>query len=117
MPLKLTATPEELDGGFVQALTSFATKPTSLEEQVAATTEVLEGARAASVKEGAEAVAKVGAKTPAKAPAKVAQPSAPADDEEDRDDNAVSDGSSAGGSEAKADAPAGGVTVPDLFGG
>ena len=35
VPLKLTATPEELDAGFVQAVASYATARTSLDELLA----------------------------------------------------------------------------------
>ena len=56
MPLKLTAVPDELDAGFVQALLSYSTHRASLDEQVAATNEVIEAAKAAAVKKGADAV-------------------------------------------------------------
>jgi len=62
MPLKLTAVPDELDAGFVQAVLSYATHRASLDEQVAATNEVIEAAKAAAVKKGADAVTKAGTK-------------------------------------------------------
>jgi PRTRC genetic system protein E len=60
MPLKLTAVPDELDAGFVQAVLSYSTHRASLDEQVAATNEVIEAAKAAAVKKGADAVTKAG---------------------------------------------------------
>jgi hypothetical protein len=120
MPLKLTATAEELDAGFVQALASYATRRTSLDEQVAATNEVLDAARAASVKKGAEAVTKAGAKS---APRTAARPVADAgdaehDDDDDGEGSAVDGASTPApvGNEPKAATPMGGVGVPDLFG-
>lgn len=118
MPLKLTATPDELDAGFVQALASFSTRRTSLDEQVAATNEVLEAARAASVKKGAEAVTKAGAKP---APRTAARPVADAGDAEHDDDGEGSGEERAStlastGIEPKAATPVGGAGVPDLFG-
>ncbi|MBI5792511.1 MAG: PRTRC system protein E [Rhodocyclales bacterium] len=119
MPLKLTATAEELDAGFVQALASYATRRTSLDEQVAATNEVLDAARAASVKKGAEAVTKAGAKP---APRTSARPVAGAGDAEHDDDDgegsAVDDALAPAlvGNEPKAETPVGGAGMPDLFG-
>jgi len=57
-PLSVTATPEELDTGFIDALASYRTERTSLADQVAATTEVLAAAREASVAKGSKAVTK-----------------------------------------------------------
>lgn len=121
MPLKLTATAEELDAGFVQALASYATRRTSLDEQVAATNEVLDAARAASVKKGAEAVSKAGAKS---APRTATRPVADAGDAEHDDDDgevgAVDDASTSAqapvANEQKAATPVGGAGMPDLFG-
>ena len=62
MPLKLTAVPDELDAGFVQAVLSYSTHRASLDEQVAATNEVIEAAKAVAVKKGADAVTKAGTK-------------------------------------------------------
>lgn len=117
MPLKLTATPEELDAGFVQALTSYSTARTSLDEQVAATNEVLEAAKAASVKKGAEAVTRAGAKAAPKASAKSASSSGGAEDDGEgggNDDEAPA--AEPGGGEAKQAAPVAGTGLPDLFG-
>ena len=63
MPLKLTAVPDELDAGFVQAVLSYSTHRASLDEQVAATNEVIEAAKAVAVKKGADAVTKAGTKS------------------------------------------------------
>lgn len=122
MPLKLTATAEELDAGFVHALASYATRRTSLDEQVAATNEVLDAARAASVKKGAEAVTKAGAKSTTRT---AARPVADAGDAE-HDDDDDGEGSAVHGASTlaqtpvdnapKAATPAGGSGMPDLFG-
>lgn len=118
VPLKLTATPEELDAGFVQALASYSTARTSLDAQVAATNEVLEAAKAASVKKGADALSKAGAKA---APKGAHKPVTASSEHDDGDD----DGDASGGSEdaqaapigeSNKPAPASGATVPDLFG-
>jgi PRTRC genetic system protein E len=118
MPLKLTATAEELDAGFVQALASYATRRTSLDEQVAATNEVLDAARAASVKKGAEAVSKAGAKS---APRTAARPVGDAEhDDDDGEVSAVDDASTPAQAPVangpKAATPVGGAGMPDLFG-
>lgn len=118
VPLKLTATPEELDSGFVQALASYSTARTSLDEQVAATNEVLEAAKAASVKKGADALSKAGAKA---APKGAHKPVTASSEHDDGDDDGDASG---GGEDAQAapigesnkPAPASGATVPDLFG-
>ncbi len=118
MPLKLTATAEELDAGFVQALASYATRRTSLDEQVAATNEVLDAARAASVKKGAEAVTKAGAKSAPRTAARPVADAGDADHDDDGDGSAV-DGASTPvpvDNEPKAATPVGGAGMPDLFG-
>ena len=56
--LTLTATPEEFDAGFVEALRGYREKRQSLTEQAEATNEVLEAAKSASAKKGAEAMTK-----------------------------------------------------------
>ena len=67
-PLSLSATPEELDAGFVGALESYTEARTSLAEQVNATTEVLKAATSAQANKGAAAIRKA---------AKPAAPAAP----------------------------------------
>ena len=117
MPLKLKAAPDELDTGFVQAVLSYSTHRASLDEQVAATNEVIEAAKAASVKKGAEAVTKAGAKPTQRA----AAPKAAAGDD-DADDDHGGDGTDGaptathGVAPATAEAPSAGPGVPDLFG-
>ena len=66
-PLSLTATPQEFDAGFLDALRDYREVRASLADQAAATTEVLEAAKSASVKKASEAASK-----PATAPAKPA---------------------------------------------
>ena len=117
MPLKLTAAPEELDAGFTQAVLSYSTHRASLDEQVAATNEVIEAAKAASVKKGAEAVTKAGAKPTQRA----AAPKAAAGDDDADDDHGGDDTDDAptavhGVAPATAEAPSAGPGVPDLFG-
>lgn len=118
VPLKLTATPEELDAGFVQALASYATARTSLDEQVAATNEVLEAAKAASVKKGADALSKAGAKAAPKGAHKPMTASSEPDESDDDGDasGGGEDAQAAPSGESNTPAPAGGATVPDLFG-
>ncbi|MCD9026821.1 PRTRC system protein E [Luteimonas sp. BDR2-5] len=77
-PLSLTATPQEFDAGFVDALRGYREVRASLAEQAAATREVLEAAKSASVKKASDAVSKASAKgakpaspTSAKPPAAV----------------------------------------------
>ena len=118
VPLKLTATPEELDAGFVQAVASYATARTSLDEQVAATNEVLEAAKAASVKKGADALSKAGAKAAPKGAHKpMAASSEPVESDDDGDaSGGDEDAQAAPSGESNKPAPASGATVPDLFG-
>lgn len=56
--LSLTATPQELDAGFVEALRGYREVRHSLAEQVEATKEVLEAAKLASVKKAGDAASK-----------------------------------------------------------
>ncbi len=115
MPLGLTAAPEELDAGFAQAVLSYSTHRASLDEQVAATNEVIEAAKAASVKKGAEAVTKAGAKPTQRAAApKAAAGDDDADDDHGGDD--ADDAPAAVSGVAPAASPAAGPGVPDLFG-
>ncbi|MCL4182086.1 MAG: PRTRC system protein E [Burkholderiaceae bacterium] len=60
-PLSLTATPQEFDAGFIDALRSYREVRRTLEQQAEATKEVIEAAKAASVKKASEATAKAGA--------------------------------------------------------
>jgi PRTRC genetic system protein E len=69
-PLSLTATPQEFDAGFLAALRDYREVRASLADQAAATKEVLEAAKSASVKKAGEAASK--ASKPATTPAKPA---------------------------------------------
>ncbi len=86
-PLSLTATPQEFDAGFIEALRGYREVRQSLAQQAEATKEVIEAAKAASVKKASEATVKAGAAKsapakPATAPAVSASGNA-ADDEEE----------------------------------
>jgi PRTRC genetic system protein E len=116
MPLKLTAAPDELDAGFTQAVLSYSTHRASLDEQVAATNEVIEVAKAAAVKKGAEAVTKAGAKTQRAAAPKAATGDDDADDDHGGDDTDDAPTAVHGVAPATAEAPSAGPGVPDLFG-
>ena len=70
--LTLTATPEEFDTEFIEALRGYRERRQSLTEQAEATNEVLEAAKSASAKKAAEAMSKAGK------PAQAAKPSASA---------------------------------------
>lgn len=56
--LSLTATPQEFDAGFVEALRGYREVRHSLAEQAEATKEVLEAAKLASVKKAGDAASK-----------------------------------------------------------
>jgi PRTRC genetic system protein E len=56
--LSLTATPQEFDAGFVEALRGYREVRHSLAEQVEATKEVLEAAKQASVQKAGDAASK-----------------------------------------------------------
>jgi len=66
-PLCLTATPQEFDAGFLDALRDYREVRTSLADQAAATKEVLEAAQSASLKKASEATSKAGRPTTAAA--------------------------------------------------
>jgi PRTRC genetic system protein E len=113
-PLTLTATPEEFDAGFVNALQSFQAKRVSLAEQVEATAEVLAAAKAEQSARAAKA------KKPATAPAKTTtKPSATGSggeadpDPEDEDD---AGGDSTGSDQSASVAPVSTDPAPSLFG-
>ena len=86
-PLSLTATPQEFDAGFIEALRGYREVRQSLAQQAEATKEVIEAAKAASVKKASDATVKAGASKAAAAnpaPATCALVSGDAvDDEED----------------------------------
>jgi PRTRC genetic system protein E len=80
-PLKLTGTADELDAGFVEALTQFSTARLSVVEQVEATKAVLEAGRKESAAKATSAIKKAG---------KCSTPSAPAPSGNDDDDEGES---------------------------
>ena len=69
-PLSLTATPQEFDAGFLATLRDYREVRASLADQAAATKEVLEAAKSASVKKASDAASK--ASKPVNSPAKPA---------------------------------------------
>lgn len=87
-PLSLTATPQEFDTGFIEALRGYRVVRQSLAQQAEATKEVIEAAKAASVKKASEATVKAGAAKaaaakPAPAPAAAASGNAVNDEGDD----------------------------------
>ena len=97
-PLVLTATPAELDEGFVNAVLSYSSQHASLSEQVAATAAILQEAEKSQASKAQKSLAK-GSKT---SPAKARQSNASNEDEgEDGNDD---DDESASTSEAPAPA-------------
>lgn len=97
-PLSLTATPQEFDAGFIEALRGYREARRSLAQQAEATKEVIEAARTASVQKASEATAKAAAPrpSPAKPAAAAAPPSATADLESDDADDAPATDAAAG---------------------
>lgn len=73
--LSLTATPQEFDDGFIAALRGYREVRRTLADQAEATNEVLEAARAASVKKAADASTKARTDKPG---ASLPKPAAPA---------------------------------------
>ncbi|MBL8320246.1 MAG: PRTRC system protein E [Burkholderiaceae bacterium] len=112
--LSLTATPQEFDDGFIAALRGYREVHRSLADQAEATKEVLEAARAASVKKAADASTKARADKPGGAPlpkpaAAAASTTTDAAPDGDADDDLAQAG------EPRAPTPATGE-VADLFG-
>lgn len=118
-PLSLTATPQEFDTGFIDALRGYREVRQSLAQQAEATKEVLEAAKAASVKKASDATTKASAAKSAASSAASAKPATgasspvPADDDDaDGDDTPASDSVAA----TQATAAAAGGESFDLFG-
>jgi PRTRC genetic system protein E len=88
--LTLTATPEEFDKGFINALTGYRDTREKLVEQAEATKEVLDAAKAASAKKAGEAVSKA-AKQTAKASCKTSAASDEAGDDDHESGEHASD--------------------------
>lgn len=102
--LSLTATPQEFDAGFVEALRGYREARHSLAEQAEATKEVLEAAKLASVKKAGDAASKA-AKPVASKPGAQAATTATASpasttavDDESDDEGAAPAAPAAGGS-------------------
>ena len=111
-PLVLTATPAELDEGFVQVLQTFEGAHRSLAEQVSATTEILQAAEKSQAGKAQKALSK-SSRPALPAPASTNDDSDNEDDESTEADNApVAEPSTAVATSAPA-APADGKT--DLF--
>lgn len=110
-PLVLTATPAELDAGFVQALQSFEGAHRSLAEQVSATTEILQAAEKSQAGKAQKALSK-GSK-----PALPAPKGASDDDTDDADDTEAGGDTtdSTQASDTPSPAQAGGDGKTDLF--
>lgn len=106
--LTLTATPEEFDGGFIEALRGYRERRESLAEQAEATNKALEAAKTLSAKKATEASSKA---AKAGQPPKASTP-APANSTHGQGDAAGS--GHRADSSAPAD-PAPGAT-PQLFG-
>ena len=105
--LTLTATPEEFDAGFVEALHGYRERRESLAQQAEATNKVLEAAKALSAKKATEATSKA---SKAGQPAKPSAPAAKATGD-GKDDPIPGDGSDSHG-------PSGGASgeTSQLFG-
>jgi hypothetical protein len=109
-PLILTATPAELDEGFIAAVQSYSSAHSSLVEQVAATAAILQAAEQTHVKKAQSTLAK-GGKGSVK-PEHGASGSEEVDDEEDETSGASQDTTPASSQlAAEAQKPAG----TDLF--
>ena len=108
--LSLTATPQEFDAGFVEALRGYREVRHSLAEQAEATKEVLEAAKQASVKKAGDAASKAAKPAAAASSAPVAtapaMPVSSTTEDDETEDQA----------QAPAAAIAGGSAALDLFG-
>ncbi len=87
-PLSLTATPEELNAGFVSALSGFVVSHQSLAEQISNTEAILEAAKAESQKKATTAISKSSKATPKATPAVTG---AEGSDDEDEDNTGGGD--------------------------
>lgn len=121
-PLSLTATPQEFDTGFIDALRGFREVRQSLAEQAEATKEVIEAAKAASVKKASDATTEAAAPKPTiskPAPTPTAAPTATATataSPAPQDDDEGADGADARPQAATAGAATGDGESFDLFG-
>jgi PRTRC genetic system protein E len=116
-PLSLTATPEEFDAGFVEALRDYTQAHTSLAQQAAATAEVLAAARTASQRKATQAISGAakgsGGKGATQKPAGAASASAPDGDHDGDDADADAEGDAQEGTGAGGNGT--GNTTLDLF--
>ncbi|KQP15169.1 PRTRC system protein E [Pseudorhodoferax sp. Leaf267] len=85
--LSLTATPQEFDAGFVQALRGYRVVRQSLEQQAEATREVIDAARTASVQRAGDAASKATAAKPVRSTKPLPDRATAAADDEDTDDD------------------------------
>ncbi len=99
-PLTLTATPAEFDAEFFDVLEKYSNARQSLQEQVDATTEVLNAAKSAQVGKAAKATAKPGKAT-------VVKPATASTDEDPGDDGDANGGTNATNEGSAASAPEG----------
>lgn len=109
--LSLTATPQEFDAGFVEALKGYREVRQSLTDQLEATKEVLEAAKAASVKKATDANVKARPDKPSLPSKTAATPDATSASDELVPDEETD----APAPEARAHAPMAGEAM-DLFG-
>lgn len=113
--MSLTATPQEFDAGFIDALRGYREVRQSLAQQAEATKEVLEAAKAASVKKASDATTKAGTPKSAASTADHAKPAPAMPARKHGDDDGPDDGAPASETVAAAVATAGGESF-DLFG-
>ncbi|MCK6375975.1 MAG: PRTRC system protein E [Zoogloea sp.] len=118
-PLSLTATPQEFDEGFIAALTGYREVRQSLAQQAEATKEVIEAAKAASVKKASDAASKAaksgaatGVTSKVASPANMPVQATPAEDDDEGADTACTSATPA----AAATAATAGAESYDLFG-
>jgi PRTRC genetic system protein E len=83
--LTLTATPEEFDAGFVQALQGYREVRVSLTQQAEATREALEAAKSVSAKKATDAMTKASKSATTAKPVSSTTAVAPGDDSEERE--------------------------------
>lgn len=115
-PLSLTATPQEFDTGFIEALCGYREVRRSLAQQAEATKEVIEAAKAASVKKASDATAKAAAPKPPAAKPAPASTAATTASPALQDDDDGADGGEAAPQAATAGAAAVSGESFDLFG-
>lgn len=113
--LSLTATPQDFDAGFIDALRGYREVRQSLAQQAEATKEVLEAAKAASVKKASEATSKASTAKSATPSADRAKPNPAMSNPKPEDHDDADDDVPASEAVAAAAPTAGGESF-DLFG-